>query len=209
MSSRLGSLLAVLPLRVWTVGHLWNNLAAFQGEEPWQTAVTQYSHPLAQFTTAVVVLLPLVLRAIWGIGRLFSARPEQRTVRLLREPQICGSTSQRDWIAPVPRSPPLAGAPASPLRRRTRRDVRQPLARDALQRADSLSLPSWDPRAGVPSCQWPSIVRDGVGARLESTRVEEAGSGGCPPLRSPSRDGVGRDLRPVSRWRVALPHVCG
>lgn len=75
LSSRLGSLLAVLPLGVWTLGHLWNNLAAFQGESQWQAAVTQYPHPLAQFATAIVVLLPLVLHAVWGIGRLFTTQP--------------------------------------------------------------------------------------------------------------------------------------
>jgi succinate dehydrogenase / fumarate reductase cytochrome b subunit len=73
--SRLGSLLAVLPLGVWTIGHLWNNLAAFQGGAQWETAVTEYPHPLAQLVTAVVVLLPLVLHALWGIGRLFTWRP--------------------------------------------------------------------------------------------------------------------------------------
>ena len=75
LGSRLGSLLAVLPLGVWTLGHLWNNLAAFQGESQWQAAVTQYPHPLAQFATAIVVLLPLVLHAVWGIGRLFTTQP--------------------------------------------------------------------------------------------------------------------------------------
>jgi succinate dehydrogenase / fumarate reductase cytochrome b subunit len=74
MRARLGSLLAVAPLGIWTVGHLWNNLAAFQGDEAWTHAVTDYPHPLAQLATAVVVLLPLVLHAAWGVGRLFSMR---------------------------------------------------------------------------------------------------------------------------------------
>src|ERR1700722_19276318 len=72
--ARLGSILAVLPLGVWTVVHLWNNLAAFQGGAQWEAAVTNYPHPLAQLVTAVVVLLPLVLHAAWGVGRLFTGR---------------------------------------------------------------------------------------------------------------------------------------
>ena len=75
LRARLGSLLAVAPLGVWTTFHLWNNLSAFQGEEAWTHAVTEYPHPLAQIATAVIVLLPLVLHAIWGVGRLFSMRP--------------------------------------------------------------------------------------------------------------------------------------
>lgn len=73
--ARLGSLLAVVPLGVWTFFHLWNNLAAFQGAKQWESAVTQYPHPAAQIFTGLIVLLPLLLHSVWGIGRLFSARP--------------------------------------------------------------------------------------------------------------------------------------
>ncbi len=73
--SRLGSLLAVMPLGVWTVVHLWNNLAAFRGAEAWEDSVTHYGHPLAHFATMIVVLLPLVLHTIWGLTRMTSARP--------------------------------------------------------------------------------------------------------------------------------------
>jgi succinate dehydrogenase / fumarate reductase cytochrome b subunit len=73
--SRLASILAVAPLSVWTFFHLWNNLAAFQGAAQWQSAVTEYTHPIAQLITGIVVLLPLVLHSVWGIGRLLSARP--------------------------------------------------------------------------------------------------------------------------------------
>jgi succinate dehydrogenase / fumarate reductase cytochrome b subunit len=72
---RLASFLAVLPLGVWTVLHLWHNLRAFEGPEAWQTAVTEYPHPIAQLVTLVVVLLPLGLHTAWGIGRLASSRP--------------------------------------------------------------------------------------------------------------------------------------
>jgi succinate dehydrogenase / fumarate reductase cytochrome b subunit len=73
--ARLGSLLAIAPLGVWTVVHLWNNLSAFQGAERWEAAVTTYSHPVAQLVTGLLVLLPLVLHAVWGVARLLSSRP--------------------------------------------------------------------------------------------------------------------------------------
>src|SRR5262249_28188480 len=76
--SRLGSFLAVVPLGVWTILHLWNNLAAFQGEAAWQSAVTEYPHPLAQLVGFVIVLLPLVLHTIWGLQRLLTARPNNQ-----------------------------------------------------------------------------------------------------------------------------------
>lgn len=73
--SRLGSLLAVFPLGVWTINHLWNNLSAFKGDVAWQSSVTEYSHPLAFFASSLVALLPLGLHTVWGIGRLFTVRP--------------------------------------------------------------------------------------------------------------------------------------
>lgn len=75
LRARVGSLLAVVPLGVWTAIHLWNNLSAFQGADAWEQSVTTYSHPIAQLLTAIVVLLPLVLHTIWGFGRLLSTRP--------------------------------------------------------------------------------------------------------------------------------------
>jgi len=72
---RLASLLAVAPLGVWTVLHLWHNLRAFEGPAAWQAAVTEYPHPVAQLVTLVVVLLPLLLHTAWGIGRLATSRP--------------------------------------------------------------------------------------------------------------------------------------
>jgi succinate dehydrogenase / fumarate reductase cytochrome b subunit len=74
-TGRVASLLSVLPLGVWTVNHLWDNLAAFRGPDAWQKAVTEHPHPVAYGLTLTVVLLPLVIHTVWGIGRLFSARP--------------------------------------------------------------------------------------------------------------------------------------
>ena len=75
LTSRLGSFVSVVPLGVWTVVHLWNNLAAFQGAGAWQRSVTEYKHPFAQVLTWIVVLLPLLMHTGWGIQRLFSFRP--------------------------------------------------------------------------------------------------------------------------------------
>ncbi len=75
LRARLGSFLAVMPLGVWTIVHLWNNLAAFRGAAAWQAEVTEYGHPIAFFASSIVALLPLVLHTIWGIGRIFSVRP--------------------------------------------------------------------------------------------------------------------------------------
>jgi succinate dehydrogenase / fumarate reductase, cytochrome b subunit len=75
LNSRLGSFLSVVPLGVWTVVHLWNNLAAFQGGDAWQRSVTEYKHPFAQVLTWIIVFLPLLMHTGWGIARLFSFRP--------------------------------------------------------------------------------------------------------------------------------------
>lgn len=75
MSNRLGSLLAFLPLTFWVVNHLWDNLAAARGAQAWQEAVTGYKHPVAQVFTYVLVFGPLLWHTAWGVGRLFSARP--------------------------------------------------------------------------------------------------------------------------------------
>ena len=73
--ARMGSLLAVVPLSIWTLSHLWNNLSAFRGAAAWQADVTEYRHPLAFFASGIVALLPLVLHTIWGIGRLVGVQP--------------------------------------------------------------------------------------------------------------------------------------
>jgi succinate dehydrogenase / fumarate reductase cytochrome b subunit len=75
LQSRLGSLLAILPLGIWTTAHLWNNLSAFQGQVAWERDVTEYSHPLAFFVSGIVALVPLALHTIWGLARIFTVRP--------------------------------------------------------------------------------------------------------------------------------------
>jgi succinate dehydrogenase / fumarate reductase, cytochrome b subunit len=74
IGGRLGSVFAILPLGVWTVNHLWNNLAAFNGDRAWQTAVTQHSSNASTALVSTVVLVPLLWHTLWGIGRMFRTR---------------------------------------------------------------------------------------------------------------------------------------
>lgn len=81
LQARLASLLAVAPLGVWTFFHLWNNLAAFDGAAAWESSVTQYSSPFAEAFTGCLVLVPLAIHTVWGIGRLFTTKPNNLTYR--------------------------------------------------------------------------------------------------------------------------------
>jgi succinate dehydrogenase / fumarate reductase, cytochrome b subunit len=71
---RLGSLLALLPLGVWTVNHLWNNLAAYNGAQAWQTSVTGQTSAASTALTFTLVLVPLLWHTIWGIIRMLRTR---------------------------------------------------------------------------------------------------------------------------------------
>ena len=75
LRARLASFLAVFPLSVWTFFHLWHALSGFQGADEWQAAMTEFPHPVAEALTGIVVLLPLAIHTVWGIGRLASSRP--------------------------------------------------------------------------------------------------------------------------------------
>jgi succinate dehydrogenase / fumarate reductase cytochrome b subunit len=73
--ARLGTILAVVPLSVWTAVHLWNNPYAFVGAEAWQERVTSYPSPLSEAVTMFVVLAPLLYHAVWGLRRIAAGRP--------------------------------------------------------------------------------------------------------------------------------------
>jgi succinate dehydrogenase / fumarate reductase cytochrome b subunit len=75
LQSRLGSFLAVFPLTIWVINHLWDNLAAFSGAEAWQSSVTTYAHPFSQALAFLISLVPLLFHTGWGLVRLFSFRP--------------------------------------------------------------------------------------------------------------------------------------
>ncbi len=78
LRSKLGSLLAIAPLGVWTAIHLWENLAIFQGRDAWQSRVTGHAHPVALVVTSTIVLAPLLFHTVWGIRRLASSRPNNQ-----------------------------------------------------------------------------------------------------------------------------------
>ena len=75
LNHKLASILAVAPLGVWSVWHVWSNLAAFGGATAWEESVTGSKHPLATLATMIVVMLPLVIHTIWGLRRLTTFRP--------------------------------------------------------------------------------------------------------------------------------------
>ncbi len=73
--SRLGSLFGLLPLGVWTVNHLLDNLAALNGGASWEAQVTGYSNPVIQGLTLLMVFGPLLLHALWGLVQTAKGRP--------------------------------------------------------------------------------------------------------------------------------------
>ncbi len=75
MWRRLGTVLALAPLGVWVVLHVWNNLYAFDGAEAWEAKVTHHPHPVAAGVTWTIVLLPLLLHTIWGLKRTAWSKP--------------------------------------------------------------------------------------------------------------------------------------
>lgn len=81
LRSRLGSILAIAPLGVWTVIHLWNNLAVFTDGRAWEVAVTEHASPVSLVVTSVIVLLPLVIHTGWGLTRLFASKPNNARYR--------------------------------------------------------------------------------------------------------------------------------
>ncbi len=81
LRARAASALAILPLGVWTFFHLWHALYAFDGPEAWQEALTHYDHPYSQALTGIIVLLPLAIHTVWGLGRLATSRPNNLRYR--------------------------------------------------------------------------------------------------------------------------------
>lgn len=75
LRTRLGSLLAVVPLGVWTALHLWNNLAAFRGAKAWEGAVTEHRHAAAELVGSFIVMAPLLIHTFWGLSRMRVTRP--------------------------------------------------------------------------------------------------------------------------------------
>jgi succinate dehydrogenase / fumarate reductase cytochrome b subunit len=76
---RMGSLLAFVPLGVWTAVHLWSQLAAFSGARVWEQSVTAHASPATGALTMALVIGPLLWHVVWGIVRL--GRTRTSTVR--------------------------------------------------------------------------------------------------------------------------------
>ena len=74
--TRLGSLFAILPLGVWTLNHLWSQLAAYTSPAAWQAAVTSHESPAGAALTFAVVLAPLLWHTAWGIGRMLRTKAD-------------------------------------------------------------------------------------------------------------------------------------
>ncbi|MEZ4408398.1 MAG: hypothetical protein R3A52_18280 [Polyangiales bacterium] len=77
---RLGSVLALAPLGVWTVWHMWENLYAWAGEDAWARRVTNVTvegntpryigNPVSSALVSFVVFAPLIIHVLWGLRRL-------------------------------------------------------------------------------------------------------------------------------------------
>ena len=82
---RLGSALALAPLGVWTVWHLWENLYVWAGRDAWAEHVTavQYTQDAPRYVgnaasswlVSLVVLGPLVIHTVWGLRRVRMTKP--------------------------------------------------------------------------------------------------------------------------------------
>jgi succinate dehydrogenase / fumarate reductase cytochrome b subunit len=73
--TRLGSLLAVAPLSIWVINHLFENLLAYQGAAVWEAEVTGAASPVLEWMISLAILLPLVAHTIWGLLRMRYTRP--------------------------------------------------------------------------------------------------------------------------------------
>jgi succinate dehydrogenase / fumarate reductase cytochrome b subunit len=75
IASRLGSFIGLVPIGIWTVSHLWDNLAAFDGAVAWQGAVTHHQNRTGELLGLGVLLAFILWHTLWGIRRLFIAQP--------------------------------------------------------------------------------------------------------------------------------------
>ncbi len=73
--TRLGSLFSILPLGVWTLFHLWANLAVYTGQRAWAEDVTGHGSNASAALVSFFVLGPLLYHTVWGVVRLFRSRP--------------------------------------------------------------------------------------------------------------------------------------
>ncbi len=75
LTSRVGSVVALMPLGVWTTWHLWENLGAWAGADAWEETVSRPGATGASTLVSVLVFLPLILHTMWGARRLKMMKP--------------------------------------------------------------------------------------------------------------------------------------
>lgn len=75
LTSRLGSVVALFPLGVWTTWHLWENLSSWGGAEAWEERVSKPGATGASTIVSIVVFLPLILHTAWGLRRIGMTKP--------------------------------------------------------------------------------------------------------------------------------------
>ncbi len=75
LGSRLGSVVAIAPLGVWTTWHLWENLSAWDGADVWQATVSQPGTTGTNTLVSIAVFAPLLLHTAWGFSRLRMSKP--------------------------------------------------------------------------------------------------------------------------------------
>jgi succinate dehydrogenase / fumarate reductase, cytochrome b subunit len=75
LTSRVGSVVALAPLGVWTTWHLWENFGAWAGADAWEENVSRPGATGASTLVSVVVFLPLILHTLWGLRRLKMTKP--------------------------------------------------------------------------------------------------------------------------------------
>lgn len=72
---RVGSLIGIAPLGLWTTVHLWNNLAALDGAAAWSASVTHHENVTGGYAGFVALVAFLVWHTVWGLQRLLHASP--------------------------------------------------------------------------------------------------------------------------------------
>jgi hypothetical protein len=79
-SERIYALVAALPLAVWTLFHLWEQWAAFEGSEAWLSRMHGTSSGgLAIAIESVAVVGPLVVWFLMSVGRMIRRKEPSKT----------------------------------------------------------------------------------------------------------------------------------
>jgi succinate dehydrogenase / fumarate reductase cytochrome b subunit len=71
---RLGSILAVAPLSLWTINHLLENLLLYRSPTAWEHGVTGAGGPVQEVLISVFVIGPLLFHTLWGLLRMKKTR---------------------------------------------------------------------------------------------------------------------------------------